>query len=149
MASPELFLQVRKLGQQVVRRLALQPLHQPAYRHLGRYRHEQMDVVLRHMSFHDRNFVRRADVPNEIPHSRRYFTHQRLSTILRRPYQMQMYLEYCMRAAPVIRHLQSLSSARSLEAVASRRGLQPSQTGTMTDWRFSFFAACFLKYNVL
>jgi hypothetical protein len=28
--------------------------------------------------------------------------------------------------------LQSLSSARSLEAVASRRGLQPSQTGTVS-----------------
>jgi len=33
-ASPKLLLQVRKLGQKVVRRTALQPLHQPTDRHL-------------------------------------------------------------------------------------------------------------------
>jgi len=35
-SSPKLFLQMRELGQKMVRRLAFQPLHQPADRHLRR-----------------------------------------------------------------------------------------------------------------
>ena len=42
-ASPKLLLQVRKLSEKVVRRTALQPLHQPTDRHLRRQR-DQTDA---------------------------------------------------------------------------------------------------------
>ena len=45
MPSPVRFAKMRKLIQQLERRLALEPLHQTADRHLRRDRYEQVDMV--------------------------------------------------------------------------------------------------------
>ena len=45
-----------------------------------------------------------AYVPDQIPHSYRTFSLQRQSPVLRNPYQMQVDLEYGVRASPVFRH---------------------------------------------
>ncbi len=51
MPTPELLLQMRKLRQQVMRRLPLQPLQQAADRHLRRDRYEQVHMVSRDVPF--------------------------------------------------------------------------------------------------
>src|SRR5512142_3221060 len=43
--APELLPQRREFVQQLIRRLPLQPLHQPADRHLRRERHQQVHVL--------------------------------------------------------------------------------------------------------
>src|ERR1019366_10803851 len=63
-ASPKLLLQMRKLSRKVVRRAALQPLHQPTDRHLRWQRDQQVHVLLRYMPFHDRDLMLPADVPD-------------------------------------------------------------------------------------
>src|SRR5580704_3893824 len=55
--APKLLLQMRKFRQQMMRRAAFQPLHQPADRCLRRDRYEQMHVVLRHIPFQNRLLV--------------------------------------------------------------------------------------------
>ena len=71
------------------RRLLFQQLQQPTDHHLRRYRHEQRYVILRHVPF--RNFhLLRADIPDQITRSRRYFTLQRRSPVLRYPHQSQV-----------------------------------------------------------
>src|SRR3954451_21588123 len=50
---------------------------------------------------------------------------------LRDPHQMQMNLKYRVRAPSVFRHPLSLPAARLLKPSPVRRGLQPSQTGTV------------------
>jgi hypothetical protein len=52
--------------------------------------------------------------------------------IFRYPYQMQMDLEYGMRAVSVVRHPSSLICGARAEAVASGRGLEHTQTVTVT-----------------
>jgi hypothetical protein len=59
-----------------------------------------------------------ADIPDQIPHPRRYLTLQGWSSILRDPHQMQMDFKYSVRAPPVFRHPRSLSGAHALKAVA-------------------------------
>ena len=115
MSSPKLFLQVRELSQQVMRRPAFQPLHQTADSDLRRQRDQQMHVIFRHVPFHDRDFVLPADIPDQIPHSCGDFTLQRRPSILRDPHQMQVDFEYSVRAPPVFRHPRSLSGAHALK----------------------------------
>src|SRR4051795_7346386 len=52
---------------------------------------------------------------------------------LRDPHQMQMNLKYRVRAPSVFRHPLSLPAARLLKPSPVRRGLQPSQTGTVKE----------------
>lgn len=118
MPSPELLLDMRKLRHQVVRRLPFQPLQKPTDRHLWRYRHEQVHVLLRHVSLHDLHLVLPAYIPNQIPRSRGDFSAQRRPPILRYPDQMQMDLEYCMRAVAIFWHPLSLICGALAEAVA-------------------------------
>ena len=66
-ASPKLLVQMRKLAQQLVRTLSLQPLYQSADRYLRRYRDKQMYMIFRHMPLHDRHFVLTTDLPVSNP----------------------------------------------------------------------------------
>ena len=91
-------VQMRKVGQQVVRRLPFQPLQQPTDRYLRRDRHEQVHVVLGYMALHDLDLVLGTDISDQIPHSRGHFSTQGSSSILRYPDPMQMDLEHSMRA---------------------------------------------------
>src|ERR1044071_202328 len=53
--SPELLAQVRELLHQFVGALPFQHLHQTRNGHPRRHRDEQMDMILRDVSFHDRH----------------------------------------------------------------------------------------------
>src|SRR3984893_1920103 len=102
--APELLLQVRELCQQVMRRLSLQPLQQPADRHLRRNRHEHVYVVFGHMPLHDGHLMLGAYVSYQISRACRHLSCQGRSPILRDTHQMQIDLEYGVRAAS-IRHV--------------------------------------------
>ena len=97
---------------------ALQPLHQAADRHLRRQRDQQMHMVLRHMSLHDRHLMLPAVVPDQIPHPRRDLARQCRSAVFRDSHQMQVNFKNSVRAPPVFRHPQSLFGAHALKAVA-------------------------------
>ena len=116
--TPELFLQVRKLGQQVMRSPAFQPLHQAADRCLRRDRNQQMNVVLRDVPFQYRDIVLPTDVPDQIPHPHCYISRQCRSPVFRDPHEVKMDIEYSVRAPPIFRHPRSLSGAHALKAVA-------------------------------
>ena len=115
---PKLFLQMWKGRQHVVRCLPFQPLQQSADRHLRRDRHKQVHVVLCHMALHNLHLVLRADVPDQIAHPRGYLPSQGWSSIFRYPDQVQMDLQYGMRAVSVVRHPSSLNCGARAEAVA-------------------------------
>ena len=66
MLSPILLLDVRKFHHDLVCRFSLQVLHQFADRNLRRNRYQQMDVILRHMTFHDLYIIVSADLSNQI-----------------------------------------------------------------------------------
>jgi hypothetical protein len=68
---PVVLLDVREFQHDLVGRLPLQPLQQPADRYLWWDRHQQMHVIFRHVPFHDLHIVSPADLPDQIPHSRR------------------------------------------------------------------------------
>src|SRR3954470_4775457 len=131
--SPKLLLQVRKVRQQMMGCFALQPLQQSADRYLRRNRKEQMHMILRHMPLHYLYFVLPANVTDQVAHSHRYISRQRRPSVLRDPHQMQMNLKYRVRAPSVFWHPLSLPAARLLKPSPVRRGLQPSQTGTVID----------------
>src|SRR6516162_5136093 len=131
-ATPELLLDMWKLGHQLVRRLPFQPLQQPTDRYLRRYGYEKVHVVSGYVPLHNRDLVLRTDVADQVPYPRRHFPTQSWPPIFRYPYQMQMDLEYGMRAVSVVWHPSSLICSARAEAVASRRGLEPTQTVTVT-----------------
>lgn len=103
---------------QVMRRPALQPLHQAADRHLWRQRDQQMHVVFRHVPLHDRYLVLPADIADQVTHPCRDFALWRRSPIFRDPHRMRVDFKYSVRAPPVFRHPRSLSGAHALKAVA-------------------------------
>jgi len=94
MLPPEAFLQVRKLRQQLVRRLPFHPRHQPADRHLRRDRYKQMHVIHRHMPFQNRHLVALANLADSLPRPQPHLPRQYAFPILGRPHQMQMDLEH-------------------------------------------------------
>src|SRR4051794_19755340 len=129
--SPKLLLQVRKFRQQMMGCFTLQPLQQSADRYLRRNRKEQMHMILRYVPLHYLHFVLPANLTDQVAHSHRYISRQRRPSVLRDPHQMQMNLKYRVRAPSVFRHPLSLPAARLLKPSPVRRGLQPSQTGTV------------------
>src|SRR3954453_8753712 len=83
---------------------------------------------------HYLHFVLSANVTDQVAHSHRYISRQRRPSVLRDPHQIQMNLKYRVRAPSVFRHPLSLPPARLLKPSPVRRGLQPSQTGTV-NWQ--------------
>src|SRR5206468_10078386 len=139
--SPKLLLQVRKFRQQMMGCFALQPLQQSADRHLRRNRKEQMHMILRHVPLHYLHFMLPANVTDQVAHSHGHISRQRRASVLPDPHQMQMNLKYRVRAPSVFRHPLSLPPARLLNPSPVRRGLQPSQTGTVIAKRERLLAA--------
>ena len=114
-----------------VRRPPFQPLPQPTDRSLRRYGYEKVHVVSGYVPLHNRDLVLRTDVADHVLYPRRHFPTQSWPPIFRYPDQMQMDLEYGMRAVSVVWHPSSLICSARAEAVASRRGLEPTQTVTV------------------
>jgi hypothetical protein len=115
--TPVVLLAVRKFQHDLMRRFPLQPLHQPADRHLRRYRNQQM-----HMVFDTCPFIIFTSCPRRFPgsgpHSRRSLSYYHRLPVLGRPYQVQVNLVYHVRAASVFSHPSSLLAALLAEAVA-------------------------------
>jgi hypothetical protein len=63
-----------------------------------------MHVVFGDVPLHDLHLMLPANVPNQIAHPRRYLSTQRRPPVFRYPDQMQMNLEYGMRAVSVFSH---------------------------------------------
>ena len=101
MPTPVRFAKVRKLVQQLERRLTLEPLHQTTDRHLRRNRHKQVDMVAGHVTFDDVHTLTLAYLADHIPDPKGNTFNQHLLPILRYPHQMQVDRENRMRAMPV------------------------------------------------
>src|SRR5437870_2447363 len=93
-----------KLPQQLIGRLSLQPLQQPADRDLRGHRHQQMHVILADVALHDRHFVLAANLADQIPYPQSDFPGQGGSTILGDPYQMEVNLKNRVRPVPILLH---------------------------------------------
>ena len=126
-AVPKLLLQMRIFGQQMVRRLAFQPLDQTAYRYLRRNGNKQVHVVLGYVSFHDLHLMLPRRCRELDPsHGLRFpplvpLADTSLSTLNVGGSRIR-----CARHLGILPSLK-LSRGALAEAVASRRGLQPSQ----------------------
>ena len=79
-----------------------------------------MDMVFRHMPFHDFHFVLPADVTDQVTNAQGYVARQGGPPILRNPHQMQVDLKYRMR--PPVDSLASpqLTGGARAEAVACK-----------------------------
>src|SRR5947208_5481226 len=88
-------------------------------------------MILSYVPLHYLRFLLPANVTDQVAHSHRYLSRQRRPSVLRDPHQIQMNLKYRVRAPSVFRHPLSLPAARLLKPSTLRRGLQPSQTGTV------------------
>ena len=95
-----------------------QPLQKSANRNLRRNGHQQVHMILRHMTFQYRHLVGSTDVADQISHPQRYLSAQRRTPVLRHPHQMQVNVEYCVRAPSILPHPLKLSTARLLQAFA-------------------------------
>ena len=104
MPTPKLLLQMRKLLQQLVRRLPFQPLYQPADRYLRRYRYKNMHVIFRNVPLHDRYLFIPTNLSDQFTYPSRHFPGQGWPSVLRHPHQVQVYFEYAVRPSPILFH---------------------------------------------
>jgi len=112
MSPPELLLQMRELVQQFVRTLPLEHLHEATDGDSRRHADEEMDMVFRDVSFHDRDFVRAADFAEQFSDPQPDFTAHHWLAILRDPDQVQVDAKDRMCAVPIIRHAPNLARGR-------------------------------------
>jgi hypothetical protein len=110
-----------------VRRPPFQPLPQPTDRSLRRYGYEKVHGVSGHVPLPNRDLVLRPDVADHVLYPRRHFPTLELADISL-SIADAMDLEYGMRAVSVVRHPSGFICGARAEAVASRRGLEPTQT---------------------
>jgi hypothetical protein len=69
--------------QEMVRRLALNRLHDPTRRQVGWHAQQQMHMFWPHMALQNLDIERPTNLPNEIPHLRANVPHQYRLAILR------------------------------------------------------------------
>lgn len=129
--SPKFLPQMRKFVQQLVGRLPLQALQKSADRNLRRYRHEQVNMVLRHMPLENRNIMMTTDLPDQIPNPCPNFARQHPTPILRNPDQMQMNLVHSVRAMPIVFHAPNLAYRKQklLKPSPKGEGFNPPRVG--------------------
>src|SRR5690349_17705913 len=92
---------MRKLLQQLIGGLALEPLHQPADRHLRRNGYEQMHVIFGNMALDDQHILLRANLTQQVADARADLSADSRAPIFRYPDQVQVDLEHRMRAVAV------------------------------------------------
>ncbi len=112
MSAPELLLQMRELAHHLVGRLPLQQLHESADRDARRHTQEQMNMILRHVPFDDRDFEATAYLADQFSESQPDFTAHHGFTILRDPHDVQVDAEDRVRAVPVLCHPANLPRGR-------------------------------------
>lgn len=103
-APSEFLSQMRELMHQLVRTLPLEHLQQSANSQAWRHAHEQVNVVARHVTFHDGDFVRTTDFADQLSNSCPDFPTHHWVTVLRDPDDVQVDAENCMRAVPIFCH---------------------------------------------
>ncbi len=109
-SAPKLLPQMWKFVHHFVGRLPFQLLDEAADRHTWRHAQEQMDMIFRHVPFHDCDLRSAADFADQLTESETYFTcHDRL-TILRHPHNVQMDAKDRMCAVPIVRHADEFST---------------------------------------
>jgi len=88
MPPPILAFQLAKFLLQAPTAASFQPLHQLAHSHMGRNRHQQMDMVARNMSSENIDLHRRARLPDQFAGTHGNLIPQHRFTILRHPHHM-------------------------------------------------------------
>jgi hypothetical protein len=77
-----------------------------------------MQMVFRHMPFHDFYSMLHVDFPNQVPHASRHLPAQGRLEVLRGKHDVQVDLEYRVRTASILSHPLTLSSSALAKAVA-------------------------------
>ena len=113
--------QVWKFLLQPPARPTLQILHQFRWRQLRRCRHQQMNMIRRHCSPHNRYFSRCAYLPDRIARPLRHFPAQHLIPILRNPLYVLLHVPNRVRAPSVLHH-HTPNLARTLKAYSLKGG---------------------------
>ncbi len=131
MASPELLSQMWKLTHQFVGTLPFQHLEQTTNGQARRHTHEQMDVIAGDVPFHDRNFMRAADFPDQFTDPCANFTSHDGFAVLRHPDDVQMNTKNSVRAMSVFCHEDRLYHAREnlLKSSPKGEGFNPPRGG--------------------
>ncbi len=126
MSAPERLLDMLKLHHQFARRLALQILHQLAGRHIRRARHQQMHMVLRHMSRQNFDLVRLAYLDDQRPQPMPNLAIKHGLAVLCHPHEVVFDIEAAVRTGTVIFHPPILPAADViLKASPEGEGFRP------------------------
>ena len=130
-SAPELLSQMWELTHQLVGTLPFQHLEQSADRQTRWHAHEQMNVVSRHMPFHDRHFMRAADFADQFTDSCANLTSHHGLTVLRDPDDVQVNAKNSMRAMSVLCHDHRLYHAPEnlLKSSPEGEGFNPPRWG--------------------
>lgn len=112
MSPTELLLQRRELMQQFVGTLPLEHWHQATDGDARRHADEELNMVFRDVSFHDRHFVRAADFAEQCSDPQPDFTAHHWLAILRHPDQVPVEAKDRMCAVAIFRHALNLARGR-------------------------------------
>ena len=130
MPAPVLLAQVCKLIQQPMRRLTLQPLHEPTYRHLRRNRHKHMYMVLRDMPLDDLNILAPTNLSDQIPDPMGHVLPQDRLAVFGDPHDMHVDHEYGVRPVPIFRHT-GFCTMSMLKLPPEGGGFNPPKVGAI------------------
>jgi len=104
MSAPERLLDMLKLHHQLPRRLALEVLHELAYRQVRRARHQQVHMVPRHVARQDFDVVRFAYFDDQRPQPVAHVAVKHAFTVLCDPDQVIFDIKAAMGADAIILH---------------------------------------------
>jgi hypothetical protein len=90
--------------QQVMRRLSLDRLHDPARRQVRRHTHQQMHVVRPDVSLQNLDVLTPTDFPNQIPHLGAYLAAEHRLAILRDEHEVIVQAIHRMGGSTVLAH---------------------------------------------
>jgi len=127
-AAPELPVEASVLRQQVVRRLALHGLHQPARRYVRRGADEQMHMVTAYRALEDLDVEGATCLPDQLTHPTPDFAFQDRLAVLGREHEMVVQLIHGVRGSTVLAHTEH-RTASLLKASPEGEGFHPPRMG--------------------
>ena len=101
MSPPELSSQLTKLFQHPPTTASFDSLHQLAYRHFRRHRHQQVHMVRRHMSTEDVHIHARTRLSHQFSQTNPYFTAQHRLPVFCDPHQVVFQIVHSVRCFSV------------------------------------------------
>src|SRR5712691_10937509 len=132
--TPELRPQPPMVLQEMMGRLALDRLHDPARREVRRDAQKQMDMSRPDVTLQDLDVERPADLPNQIPNLRPDLSSQHRLAILRDEHEVVVQRIHRMGGSTIFAHGADRISS-PLKASPEGEGVHPSQNATLSGSR--------------